>query len=787
MLKAALSLIIAFVTLHLHAQNAGTINGRIVDSNGEPLPSITVSLNGVTNKTITNEDGAFNLRNIAEGTYTLEVSGIGFTAIKQNVQVMAGKSTELSLKLDRYTSTLQEVVVNTTNRKGYAVSGTANSKLPVQLLDLPFSLKAVSRSLIEDRQAFEFKETVKNIPGVNLASGSNDVMIRGFMNQGGSAAGSTQLINGSRNFYTGYTNDLNLTNIERIEFLKGPSSVLFGSNAPGGSINAITKKPLAAAKYSAAASFGTWGRYRFEADLTGPLSRDEKLLYRFNAGYQNDPDYRDFIYKRNFIIAPTLRYAISDKTIVDIEFVYNQINRSTWFDWGVPTWDGDVFAVPITYTSHEPTDAVLLKNTMLMMQLQQKISSNLIFFSNYNGSGHRLEGQAHSPSFFNPIPSSTDSLVTRVYRQFSEDNTGSFFGNYLVWKPEAGKLKFTITGGVDYFKTRYNYIINQAGSLNGVPKINVFQPVYRQKSVNAYLPTGGSTDFAMVDFWGAYLINNIDLTDKLKLMLSGRWDTYTFKNYPSKAPNDTKPFLPAAGISYQPVKGLSLYAGWTKGFLPQNNQSPDFGGPFDPEYSEQVEGGVKREFAGGRLIATVAYYDIKRKNVLVPKDAVNDPFGMKESTGRARSKGLEFDLAGNISPNWSINTGYSYNDSRITQSTYSFEVKRQTNNAPFHTANLWTRYNISSGLLNGLGFAAGFYYIGERTTDGTLSFPSPALQQLPDYTTVDGGVFYRAQNLLVNLNIENVFNEQYIYGASNAFYMQRGKPRNAMLRVQFTF
>ncbi|MBC7826219.1 MAG: TonB-dependent receptor [Chitinophagaceae bacterium] len=787
MTKFTFIVILSLITIDHFAQGTGAVNGRIVDTNNEPLASINVLLSGVKGGTFTNENGEFAIRNITPGLYTLEATGIGFSATKQNIQIVAGKTLNFSLQLDVASNTLQEVLVNAGIRKGYSATNTNNTKLPARLLDLPLSIKVVSRNLIDDRQAFEFKEIVKNVPGVNLSSGSNDIMIRGYQSQGGGASGSTQLINGSRNFFTGYTNDLNLTNIERIEILKGPSSVLFGATSPGGSINAITKKPMASDKYSAGASFGTWGRYRFDADLTGKLSEDKKLLYRFNAGYQNDPDYRDFIYRRNFIVAPTVRYIPSDKTIIDFEFVYNQINRTTWYDWGVPTWNGDVFAVPIEYTSHEPTDAVLLKNTMLMLQVQQKITSNLTFFSNFNGSSHRLDGEAHSPSFFNPIPGVTDSLVTRVYRQFAEDNQGTFLGNYVVWKPQAGKIKFNITGGLDYYKTRYYYNINQAGAFEGVPKINVFNPVYRKKSVVAYPPVGGFNDIAMINFRGVYLINLIELGDKFKVMLSGRWDSYTFKNYPSKSPNDTRPFLPSAGFSYQPLKGVSFYGGWTKGFLPQNTQSPDFGGPFDPEYSEQVEGGIKKEFLNGRYTATISYYDIKRKNVLVPKDPVNDPYGIKESTGKARSKGLEFDLAGNITPNWGINAGYAYNDSRITQSTYSFEIKRQASNAPFHTANLWTRYNVSSGKLKGLGFAAGFYHVGKRTTDGTLSFPSPDLQQLPDFTTIDGGLFYRHQNLLLNLNIENVFNEQFIYGAANAFYMQRGKPRNAMMRIQFLF
>jgi iron complex outermembrane recepter protein len=764
------------------AQNYGSIKGSIVNENTDPLAGITIRLAATNFGTSTDENGLFELKNVPAGTYQLEASGVGFAAQKQDITVVSGQTLSLSLQLNIADNTLQEVVINAA--KGYNMPVSQTAKLPGKLLDIPQSVKIISRDLIDDRQAFLFKEVLKNTPGVNLMSGSSDIMIRGFANTGGSAAGSAQLINGSRNFFTGYTNDLNLTNIERVEILKGPASVLFGANSPGGAINAITKKPVEEELYQAAASYGTWGRYRVEADVSSALTKDKKLLYRFTTGYQNEPDYRDFIYNRNFIVAPTLRFLPAESTTIDVEFVYNQISRSTWYDWGYPAWQGDVFAIPITYTPHEPTDGIVLKNTMLMLSLQQRIAENLTFHSNFNGSGHRLDGQAHSPTFFNPVPGE-DSLVARVYREATEDNSGTFLGNYLTWKPELGKIKLTLTGGIDYFKTKYFYNINQASGFNGVPPIHVFSPVYRAKSIRTYPATGGFNDIADTEFTGYYLMNLIELGDKLKLMLSGRYDTYRFRNT-TRTPNLTEAFLPNIGLSYQPVKDLSIYGSWNKGFLPQNTQSPDFGGPFDPEYSEQLEFGAKKDFFNGRLSATAAWYKIKRRNVLVPADPVNDPFGLKEATGQARSTGVEVDLAGQVLPGWQLNGGYAYNDSRITQSAYEFEIERQVNNAPYHTASFWSRYTLPGRVLKGLGIGAGLYYIGDRTTDGTLSFPSPELQRLPAYTLLDAALYYRTGQLAFSLNMDNLLNERYIYGASNAFYLQPGKPRNILLRVQMT-
>lgn len=786
-MKKYYAILLFLFPLFVLAQKSGNVNGRIMDTYKEAVPFVTIKLVELKKSTITNEDGFFDFFKVPVGNYTIEVSALGFEAEKQNILVEEGKRTTLFLELNKATNTLTEVIVSSSSMKRYNASTTDNNKLPASLLNLPLTLRVIDRGLIEDKQAVEFRQIVKNISGVTLTTGNGDFMIRGFQNTGGGASGSAQLINGSRNFFTGYTNDLNLTNVERVEILKGPSSALFGANSPGGTFNVITKKPLEVNKYTASASFGSWGRYRLDADLTGSLTKDKKLLYRFNTGYQNNPDYRDFIYNRNVLIAPSLRYKPTDKTIIDIEFVYNQIQRSTWYDWGVPTWNNNVLSVPIGYTSHEPTDAVQIQNNMLMIQLQQQLTKSLHFFSVFNGSSHFLAGQAHSPSFFNPIPNPADSLVSRVYRDVQENNTASFFSNYLVWKPVAGKIKFNLTAGLDYYQNKYYYDIKQAGALDGVPPINIFKPVYRQKSTASYLPVGGFNEFSLTNFVGVYALGLIEFSEKLKLMLSGRYDTYRYRNYPSRTPNDTKPFLPNVGITYQPISGLSFYGSWNKGFLPQNTQTPDFGGPFDPEYSEQWEAGIKRSFLNGRYSITAAYYIIKRKNVLVPADPVNDPYGVKESTGRALSKGIDVDFAGNVLPNLNINAGYAYNDSRITRSAYEVEIKRQANNAPYHSAHFWGRYNFIHGALKGFGVALGGNYVGERTTDGTLSYPSPTLQKLPAYSTLDAGLFYRYQHMLVSINLDNIFNEQYIYGALNAFYMQRGLPRNILCRIQFSF
>jgi iron complex outermembrane receptor protein len=770
----------------LYAQQFGHVNGRIVDVHKEAVSFISVKLTEINKGTQTNENGYFDFFKVPAGTYTLEVSGIGFEVQKHNIEVSAGKRTELSLQLNKQEKTLQEVLISARTMKRYNSTTTEESKLPASLIDLPLTIRVIDRGLIDEKQATEFRQVVKNMTGVTLTTANGDFMMRGFQNSGGNNSGSAQLINGTKNFYTGYTNDLNLVNVERIEVLKGPTSVLYGANSPGGNFNIITKKPLETDRYVAGASFGSWGRYRADADLTGSLSKDKKLLYRFNTSYQSNPDYRDFIYNKNFAIAPTISYKPTDRTLINIEFAHNQINRSVWFDWGVPTWNNDVLAVPIKYTAHEPTDNVQIRNTMLLFQLQHRLTNSLSFHSSFNGSSHNLEGHTHSPSFFGAIPK-PDSTVSRVYREMVANNSASFLSNYLVWEPTAGKFKFRITGGVDYYKNKYYSDIKQAGEAGGVAAINIFKPRYQQRSERSYTMSMALTEMTFTEYVGSYLMGFIDFNDKLKLMVSGRHDVYKFSYLMANTSNDSKPFLPNIGITYQPIKGLSLYGSWNKGFLPQTDQSIEFGGPFAPQYSGQVEGGIKKEFFNGRYSITAAYYIIERKNMLVPIDPVNDPWGKREATGRAKSKGLEIDIAGNVLPNLNINAGYTYNDSRITRSAFDIEIGRQATNAPYHSAHLWARYNILHGALKNFGIGLGSNYVGFRTAEGSLDYPVPVLQVLPDYQTVDLALFYRSQNLQLSANLDNVFDEQYIYGAFNAFYMQRGLPRNILIRAQLSF
>lgn len=777
---------------HLSAQNSGAIKGRILDLNNEALVGITVSLQTLDRFTSTDENGYFLFLDVPEGAHQLSVSSINFASRQQSLVVEAGITTNITLRLDPKINELEEITVTANMPASYNSTQQTNSKLSASLLAIPQSLKVLNRELVDDRQALFFSDIARFSSGVNVGSSANEIVMRGFINSGGGASGSAQFINGMRNYYTGYEHELNLTNVERIEFMKGPSSMLYGSLMPGGAINIVTKKPKFENQVIAGITAGTWGRYRLDADITAPLDEEQKAAYRLNLGFQNSPDYRDFIFNKNFSASLALTFRPSDRTKIDVEGSFLNVYRSTWYDWGVPAFNDDLFAVPLSFTSHEPTDFFRWNNLILMASLEHRLTNNLSLHVNVNGSSNRNGGETHSPNFFAPFPAE-DSTISRVFRDITYQNDALFASSFLKWEPRTGSLKHSITFGVDLMNGRLTSNVIQASPFQGVPSINPLMPSYRQAVPSTYDITSDAGFFGntQMEFYGIYLIDLIEVTPRLNILLSGRFDYYnqfnvSYSNFTSRSNNINRPFIPGVGVSYDVQNDLRLYANWSRGFTPQTSQDPDRGGPFDPLYSEQIEGGIKKDFFGGRWSATAAVYDIRRYNVLVPADPDN-AFGLQVSEGEQRSQGFELDINGRVTNFWNITGALAYNDTRVTKTTREFEQDLRLNNAPYWLGSLWNRFNINEGSLKGLGFGLGINHASGAQTAGDISFPTRRPFALPAYTIADAGVYFQKGNIQLSCNVDNVFNERYYRGGTNIWYLIPGLPRNVLFRLQVSY
>ncbi|MBC1297187.1 TonB-dependent receptor, partial [Nostoc sp. UCD122] len=291
-----------------------------------------------------------------------------------------------------------------------------------------------------------------------------------------------------------------------------------------------------------------------------------------------------------------------------------------------------------------------------------------------------------------------------------------------------------------------------------------FNPVYARLEY----PKEGILNFFRddnLDKYGFYIQDQIEVNPQLKLLVGGRFDifeqTRSTRNLGEEkqeySQSDTN-FSPRLGIVYQPSQNISLYASYATSFVPVFDASRNRNNePFKPETGRQFEVGVKSDITRN-LSATLAFYDLRKQNVATDDPNSPDPNDQIQ-TGEQTSRGIEFDIAGEITPGWKIIASYSYIDAFVSKDNNGFEGRRR-DNIPEHAASLWTTYEFQQGSLQGLGFGLGVFFVGDRLGDLNNSFV------LPSFVRTDASVFYKRDNWRAAVNVRNLFDETYYTGSA---------------------
>ncbi|KAM3111553.1 TonB-dependent siderophore receptor [Phormidesmis sp. 146-33] len=269
------------------------------------------------------------------------------------------------------------------------------------------------------------------------------------------------------------------------------------------------------------------------------------------------------------------------------------------------------------------------------------------------------------------------------------------------------------------------------------------------------------------DTLGIYLQDQITLAENLKLLVGGRFDAFRRKDdFGTPEEESLTAFSPRAGIVYQPIKPISLYASYARSFQPDRFLGRSATSePFKPTEGTQYEIGIKADISN-RLSATLAAFQITKTNVLTPDP--NDPDSSIQ-VGEQKSKGIELDISGEISPGWNIIASYAYTDA-ITSEDNNIPVGNRLINVPRHAASLWTSYELQSGNLKGLGFGLGLYYVGDRNAD----LENTSI--LPSYFRTDSAIYYKRDNWRIALNFRNLFNKTYYETSQGRDIIYPGAP-----------
>jgi iron complex outermembrane receptor protein len=669
-----------------------------------------------------------------------------------------------------------ELVVTGEQDRYRVPNASTGTRTDTLIRDIPQTIQVVPEEVIRDQKVTRLRDALLNVGGVLQDGGfggtADQIGIRGFF--GGGLFGGGILVDG---FKDGRSGIRETANLERIEVLKGPASVLYGGFEPGGVINLVTKQPLRDPFFNAELSVGSFSTFRPSIDISGPLNSDKTLLYRLNSVYETSDGFRDFDQDtQRFFISPILKWEINKATNLIFQFDY--LNDERPFDRGLLALGEDILDTPLERFFGEPDDVRKVEEIGFSYRLEHNFDDNWKIRNAFRYQSSDTFDYRAEPVRLNE----TTGILSRNFRANDDYRETYTLQTDLVGKFATGSINHTLLFGIDLARA------TQGGTQKRLPagltpSINVFNPVYN------VIPKPGLEELTVVvrdnqdtgDGLGIFLQNQIAMADNLKFLVGGRLDIVDQNSKDLRDGSESNQYdtaiIPRLGIVYQPIEPISLYASYSQSFQPNFATRAD-GSVLESERGTQYEVGVKGEFLDGRLAGTLAAYHITKSNIATT-DLANPDFSVP--IGKQRNQGIEFNVAGQILPGWNVIASYSYIDAEITEDNSGLAGNRPAN-VPFNTASLWTTYELQRGSLQGLGFGLGLFYVGDRLGDADNTYT------IPGYLRTDVAIYYQRNNWRAGINIQNLFNEKYFQGSNfGRVAIEPGAPLTVIGSFSMTF
>ncbi|WGS84776.1 TonB-dependent receptor [Methylomonas sp. UP202] len=658
------------------------------------------------------------------------------------------------------------------------------TKTDTPIMNTPYSIKTVPKAVLDDQQVIRMDKALQNVAGV-LPEASSALFRDSFTIRGFTTGNAILSYRDGVPFPQAYSNGLSSkrdpANLQQIEVLKGPGSLLFGRVEPGGVINVITKQPLATPYYALQQQFGSFGYYRTSLDATGPVTGDKRLLYRVNAANETTGSFSDFVNSNRYFIAPVLSWNLDARDQVTADFEYQRFDETAAA--AIPALGKRPAYVPRDRNIGEPgfsanNGARVLAGFNWSHQFNDHWQLSQRFY--YNGirseiNGTFLRGNADS-----------QGNISRGMGHQNVQSDNYFAAINLTGKLKTWDLKHTLLFGGDYYRADDV----DPFDVRFIPgSFNVFKPVYGTISFDAIDPSQRvrfGVD-AMTSWYGVYGQDQIELPGQLYALGGLRYDQANqFDHLLNSVAGDEQRVSPRGGLLWRPLPEWSLYGSYSENFGAQNGVN-GAGRILPAQTAEQWEIGVKTEQGQGRFSASLAYYDLSKRNIAV-KDP-NNPLLMA-TIGAAESRGLELDVAGELLPGWRVIGGYS--ELFFAAITADTDASGGTGtqghrlpNAPRHSGSLFSSFEFQSGILQGLKLGAGINAVSQRQGDQANSYQVPGyllVNLLAGYSFKLGSSKFTAQ-----LNIDNLFDRYYFVGSNTGNDIFFGPPRSFLGSIKVKF
>lgn len=653
-------------------------------------------------------------------------------------------------------------------------------------LDTSQTVNVVPEQVIKDQLPRNLDDALVNISGITqtntLASTQDAVMRRGF---GDNRDGSIM-----RNGMPVVQGRALTAAVESVEVLKGPASLLYGIIDPGGIVNTISKRPDLYQHGSVTLLGSTYGNSKNGADatfdITGPIGKDG-LAYRFIAYGVNEEYWRNFGSHHESLIAPSLAWYGDDTTV---QFNYEHREFLTPFDRGtaLDSRTNTPLAIPATRRIDEPFNNMWGVSDLTQISVDHKINENWKVFAAYSYNVETYNAAQLRNTAVDPVTGITKRSNDGTYGALTSSSYGTAYVQGSFW---LGSLKNDVLFGGD---AQYRVIYRKDLERQTVGNFNVYDPVYGTVQPGTTVSAADSDQTDKLSTQGLFFQDTLHLTNQLAVVGGVRYIDY------AQLAGKARPFitntntsgdkaLPLGGVIYKITDELSTYVSYTQSLKPTSTIaafSSSLTGfvvdsTFAPEEGTQWESGLK--YDNKRISGTLAFYDIQKKNVLVAQ--LNNTTGVTEvsTAGKVHSRGIELDVTGRLTDNWSMIGSYGYTDARVTEDPVYLGKKLQ--NVALNTGSLYAVYDFGTALPGRLRLGAGAHYVGDRAGDAANTFV------LPSYVVADTFATYetKVQNLPViyQFNVKNLFNQVYYPSAVNNLNVAVGDGRRISLAATVKF
>lgn len=664
-----------------------------------------------------------------------------------------------------------------------AETATKTDKL---LIETPQAISVVNREEFEQKGAQTINEALRYTAGVQADLRPNDrydiVPVRGF----GAYQNFVQYLDGLR-LLRGISFSqptVDVYDLERIEVLKGPASVLYGQMSPGGFVNLVSKKPTEEPIHEVALTAGSDWYGKAGIDLGGPITDDGSLLYRFVASGRYNESRWDDVESERVSVSPSLTFRPTPGTDLTLLFNYTQDPKSAYPSYlpslGTAVRNNGYASIPYDFDVGDPDfDSYERRVARAGYEFSQELGNIFTFRQNLRYTHIDSEHLGLTGR------SIADTTITRLAAHLDEDVDTFAIDNQLAADFDVGPFQNSLLGGVDYQYVSANRLMGTGAA----PTIDYLNPEY---GIGIAVPDYATDTDQKTEQLGYYLQDLIEI-GRLNIALGGRYDDYSIDTDTTTIANGSSSssyqqntaFTGRVGATYLFDSGLAPFASYSTSFEPPSGLGISGGTArvLDPVEGEQYEAGIKYQPEGFDSFLMASVYDLRQENA-VSSDRANPGYYLQ--TGEVHSKGVELEAKLSLDNGWDLTGAYTYIDAEITESAVAAEVGNTPALVPEHTASAWAHYTFQKGALEGLGLGAGVRYQGETYGADDNSFT------VDPVTLVDVAADYDLSartpyDVSLSLSVTNLLDEEYVSSCSSSISCFYGTRRTAYARLKYTW